>query len=64
MSRYRIYDQEHEWNFESWNEPDHGDFDGLNFTTQGFYNYFDASEKGETTIIQFIHTAQMVWCGI
>lgn len=23
------------WNFETWNEPDHHDFDNLNFTVQG-----------------------------
>ncbi|XP_063963644.1 alpha-L-iduronidase-like isoform X2 [Lytechinus pictus] len=35
-----------EWNFESWNEPDHGDFDNLNFTVQGFLNYYDACSEG------------------
>ncbi|XP_022257092.1 alpha-L-iduronidase-like [Limulus polyphemus] len=34
------------WNFETWNEPDHHDFDGLNFTLKGFLNYYDASQKG------------------
>ena len=24
-----------EWNFETWNEPDHKDFDNLNITLQG-----------------------------
>ena len=37
-----------EWNFETWNEPDHRDFGsgGLNFTLQGFLNYFDACAMG------------------
>ncbi|GAB6027569.1 hypothetical protein CHUAL_001810 [Chamberlinius hualienensis] len=35
-----------QWNFESWNEPDHGDFDNLNFTLQGFLNYYDACSEG------------------
>ncbi|XP_014670923.1 PREDICTED: alpha-L-iduronidase-like isoform X2 [Priapulus caudatus] len=34
------------WNFESWNEPDHHDFDQLNFTVQGFLNYYDACSEG------------------
>ncbi|XP_022096558.1 alpha-L-iduronidase-like isoform X2 [Acanthaster planci] len=34
------------WNFESWNEPDHKDFDNLNFTVQGFLNYYDACSEG------------------
>lgn len=34
------------WNFESWNEPDHHDFDGLNFTVQSFLNYYDACSEG------------------
>ncbi|PIK58674.1 putative alpha-L-iduronidase [Apostichopus japonicus] len=34
------------WNFETWNEPDHGDFDGLKFTVQGFMNYYDACSEG------------------
>ncbi|XP_072177683.1 alpha-L-iduronidase-like [Diadema setosum] len=34
------------WNFESWNEPDHHDFDTLNFTAQGFLNYYDACSEG------------------
>lgn len=25
------------WNFETWNEPDHKDFDGLNITVQGMH---------------------------
>lgn len=35
-----------QWNFETWNEPDHHDFDGLNFTVQGFKNYYDACSEG------------------
>ncbi|XP_054709476.1 alpha-L-iduronidase-like [Uloborus diversus] len=34
------------WNFETWNEPDHHDFDNLNFTLQGFLNYYDACSEG------------------
>ncbi|XP_071947609.1 alpha-L-iduronidase-like isoform X2 [Antedon mediterranea] len=34
------------WNFETWNEPDHKDFDGLNITFQGFMNYYDACSEG------------------
>ncbi|CAH1246101.1 IDUA [Branchiostoma lanceolatum] len=34
------------WNFETWNEPDHHDFDNLNFTVQGFLNYYDACSEG------------------
>lgn len=35
-----------QWNFETWNEPDHHNFDGLNFTVQGYLNYFDATFQG------------------
>lgn len=34
------------WNFETWNEPDHYDFDGLNITIKGYLNYYDASYEG------------------
>ncbi|XP_063587899.1 alpha-L-iduronidase-like [Penaeus indicus] len=34
------------WNWESWNEPDHHDFDNLNFTLSGFLNYFDSCRAG------------------
>ncbi|XP_064119925.1 alpha-L-iduronidase-like isoform X2 [Macrobrachium nipponense] len=34
------------WNWETWNEPDHHDFDSLNFTLQGFLNYYDACRMG------------------
>ncbi|GIY49355.1 alpha-L-iduronidase [Caerostris darwini] len=34
------------WNFETWNEPDHHDFDELNITVQGFLNYYDACSEG------------------
>ena len=45
--RYKALHQN--WNYESWNEPDHKDFDGLSFTVQGYLNYIDASEKGMKT---------------
>ncbi|XP_030841888.1 alpha-L-iduronidase [Strongylocentrotus purpuratus] len=45
VDRYGL-SQVAEWNFESWNEPDHGDFDNLNFTVQGFLNYYDACSEG------------------
>ncbi|KAM6221284.1 alpha-L-iduronidase [Rhynchocyon petersi] len=34
------------WNFETWNEPDHHDFDNVSVTTQGFLNYYDACSEG------------------
>uniref|UniRef100_A0A4W3IQ87 Alpha-L-iduronidase n=3 Tax=Callorhinchus milii TaxID=7868 RepID=A0A4W3IQ87_CALMI len=34
------------WNFETWNEPDHHDFDNVTFTIQGFQNYYDACSEG------------------
>ncbi|XP_069169007.1 uncharacterized protein [Procambarus clarkii] len=34
------------WLWETWNEPDHHDFDNLNFTVQGFLNYYDACRAG------------------
>ncbi|XP_076793870.1 alpha-L-iduronidase isoform X3 [Arvicanthis niloticus] len=34
------------WNFETWNEPDHHDFDNVSMTTQGFQNYYDACSEG------------------
>ncbi|XP_062519086.1 alpha-L-iduronidase-like [Corticium candelabrum] len=34
------------WNFETWNEPDHHDFDTLNITLNGFMNYYDACSEG------------------
>uniref|UniRef100_A0A8D2CW34 Alpha-L-iduronidase n=1 Tax=Sciurus vulgaris TaxID=55149 RepID=A0A8D2CW34_SCIVU len=34
------------WNFETWNEPDHRDFDNVSMTTQGFLNYYDACSEG------------------
>ncbi|KAG8508613.1 Alpha-L-iduronidase, partial [Galemys pyrenaicus] len=34
------------WNFETWNEPDHGDFDNVTMTLQGFLNYYDACSEG------------------
>nr|XP_032806614.1 alpha-L-iduronidase isoform X1 [Petromyzon marinus]XP_032806615.1 alpha-L-iduronidase isoform X1 [Petromyzon marinus] len=35
-----------QWNFETWNEPDHGDFDNISMTVQGFLNYYDACSEG------------------
>ncbi|XP_046512422.1 alpha-L-iduronidase isoform X1 [Equus quagga] len=34
------------WNFETWNEPDHHDFDNVSMTMQGFLNYYDACSEG------------------
>ena len=34
------------WNFESWNEPDNGDFDKLPFTPNTYLNYYDACVEG------------------
>ncbi|XP_030873416.1 alpha-L-iduronidase isoform X2 [Leptonychotes weddellii] len=34
------------WNFETWNEPDHRDFDNVSMTMQGFLNYYDACSEG------------------
>ncbi|KAK7798098.1 hypothetical protein U0070_011689 [Myodes glareolus] len=39
------------WNFETWNEPDHHDFDNVSMTAQdpsalGFLNYYDACSEG------------------
>ena len=36
------------WNFESWNEPDHGDFGSSlgNVSLDGFLNYYDATAAG------------------
>ncbi|XP_063873952.1 alpha-L-iduronidase-like isoform X2 [Scylla paramamosain] len=34
------------WRWETWNEPDHHDFDNLSFTVQGFLNYFEACRAG------------------
>ncbi|KAM9742779.1 alpha-L-iduronidase isoform 1-T1 [Dama dama] len=42
------YGLEHvsKWNFETWNEPDHHDFDNVSMTLQGFLNYYDACSEG------------------
>lgn len=42
ISVLEIYGIEYvkKWNFETWNEPDHHDFDNLNFTIQGIL-YFN-----------------------
>ncbi|XP_019513592.1 PREDICTED: alpha-L-iduronidase [Hipposideros armiger] len=42
------YGLEHvsKWNFETWNEPDHHDFDNVSMTVQGFLNYYDACSEG------------------
>ncbi|XP_021566588.1 alpha-L-iduronidase [Carlito syrichta] len=37
------------WNFETWNEPDHHDFDNVSMTTKGFLNYYDACSEGLRT---------------
>lgn len=34
------------WNFETWNEPDHEDFDNITMTVEGFLKYFDACSDG------------------
>ncbi len=35
------------WNFESWNEPDHGDFGNLgNITLASYLSYYDATSSG------------------
>ncbi|XP_062984575.1 alpha-L-iduronidase [Elgaria multicarinata webbii] len=34
------------WNFETWNEPDHHDFDNVSMTANGFLNYYDACSEG------------------
>lgn len=41
------YDEDYvtQWNFESWNEPDHKSY-GSNFTEQGLCNYYDACSEG------------------
>ncbi|XP_054842405.1 alpha-L-iduronidase isoform X2 [Eublepharis macularius] len=35
-----------QWNFETWNEPDHHDFDNVSMTANGFLNYYDACSEG------------------
>ncbi|XP_057282496.1 alpha-L-iduronidase isoform X1 [Pezoporus wallicus] len=42
------YGLEHvaKWNFETWNEPDHHDFDNVSMTVKGFLNYYDACSEG------------------
>ncbi|XP_015274811.1 PREDICTED: alpha-L-iduronidase-like, partial [Gekko japonicus] len=42
------YGLEHvaKWNFETWNEPDHHDFDNVSVTANGFLNYYDACSEG------------------
>ena len=34
------------WNFETWNEPDHLDFDNVTMTVEGFLKYYDACSEG------------------
>ncbi|XP_033763065.1 alpha-L-iduronidase-like [Pecten maximus] len=34
------------WNFETWNEPDCGDFDNISMSVQGYLNYYDACSEG------------------
>nr|XP_054917451.1 alpha-L-iduronidase-like isoform X2 [Dermacentor andersoni] len=49
MARHYLdrYDEDYvtQWNFESWNEPDHKGY-GSNFTEQGLCNYYDACSEG------------------
>ncbi|XP_023556179.1 alpha-L-iduronidase isoform X2 [Octodon degus] len=45
ISRYGLA-QVSKWNFETWNEPDHHDFDNVSMTEQGFLNYYDACSEG------------------
>ncbi|XP_040822038.1 alpha-L-iduronidase isoform X2 [Ochotona curzoniae] len=45
IDRYGL-DHLSRWNFETWNEPDHHDFDNVSMTTQGFLNYYDACSEG------------------
>ncbi|XP_014435043.2 alpha-L-iduronidase isoform X1 [Pelodiscus sinensis] len=42
------YGLEHvaKWNFETWNEPDHHDFDNVSMSINGFLNYYDACSEG------------------
>lgn len=45
IDRYGL-DYVQQWNFETWNEPDHHDFDTLNITLDGFMRYYDACSEG------------------
>ncbi|XP_016051376.1 PREDICTED: alpha-L-iduronidase [Miniopterus natalensis] len=45
IGRYGLA-QVSKWNFETWNEPDHHDFDNVSMTMQGFFNYYDACSEG------------------
>ncbi|XP_063086131.1 alpha-L-iduronidase isoform X3 [Cavia porcellus] len=45
IGRYGLA-QVSKWNFETWNEPDHHDFDNVSMTEQGFFNYYDACSEG------------------
>ncbi|XP_048220016.1 alpha-L-iduronidase isoform X3 [Perognathus longimembris pacificus] len=45
IGRYGLA-QVSKWNFETWNEPDHHDFDNVSMTVQGFLNYYDACSEG------------------
>ncbi|GAB5571029.1 alpha-L-iduronidase precursor [Prionailurus iriomotensis] len=48
LARRYMYGLSHvsKWNFETWNEPDHHDFDNVSMTLQGFLNYYDACSEG------------------
>lgn len=35
-----------QWNFETWNEPDHKDFDNVVMSVEGFLRYYDACSEG------------------
>ncbi|XP_051498933.1 alpha-L-iduronidase isoform X2 [Apus apus] len=45
IDRYGL-DHVAKWNFETWNEPDHHDFDNVSMTVNGFLNYYDACSEG------------------
>ena len=39
------------WKFETWNEPDHGDFCDLEFDVESFKRYFDLSLTAVKTAV-------------
>ena len=40
------------WNFETWNEPDHKDFCGINFNLDTFLAYYDVSLAAVKTALK------------
>ena len=40
------------WNFETWNEPDHKDFCGINFNLESFLAYYDVSLAAVKTALK------------